>query len=308
MFSSHDADAQLLSSEALRAQFGVLSLDLLLQTDEGVRVSCLRRAEDGAPLACSVVRFDSSGVAALGVDHDRILQGAFLGETIAQSGVVHHRSVSVSTTLPTTYATRFLFDTQDVQLRSRIVEYEVAGMPYCRIRELYNPSFFSTCGYTSSQLETDVMPFVIARLSPSYGEAYLRLAHGFLQKDMHVGIKEEDVFVRETRDTLSHLLDDVNTHLFVAADDHQFIGYIALNIHPALHLNRFECVVRELYVRASARRHGVASALIAYAERFARGRRCKRLALATNWQDEAQRGFYESAGFARRCDFVAKPL
>ena len=308
MSSSHDADAQLLSSEALRAQFGALDLDVLLQTDEGVRVSCLRRVEDGAPLTCSAVRFDSSGAAALGVHHDRILRGALLGETIAQSGVAYRRFVSASTAIPTTWATRFLFDAEAAQLRSRIVEYEVAGMPYCRIHEMYSPSFFSTGGYASFQLETDVMPFVIAKLRPSYGEAYLRLAHGFLQKDMHVGIKDEDVFVRETRETLSHLLDDVNTHLFVAADDHQFIGYIALNIHPALHLNGFECVVRELYVRAPARRHGVASALIAYAERFARGRRCKRLALATNWQDEAQRSFYESAGFARRCDFVAKPL
>ncbi len=308
MSSSHDADAQLLSSEALRAQFGALDLDVLLQTDDGARVSCLRRAEDGTPLACSVVRFNSSGAAALGVHHDRILRGALLGETVDRSGVAYRRFVSVSTASPTTYATRFLFDTEAAQLRSRIVEYEVAGMPYCRIREMYSPSFFSTVGYASSRIETDVMPFVIARLRPSYGEAYLRLAHGFLQKDMHVGIKDEDVFMQETRETLSHLLDDVNTHLFVAADDQQFIGYIALNIHPALHLNGFECVVRELYVRAPARRHGVASALNAYTERFARGRKCKRLALATNWEDEVQRGFYESAGFARRCDLVAKPL
>ncbi|MEK7632594.1 MAG: GNAT family N-acetyltransferase [Patescibacteria group bacterium] len=303
-------NARELSSGMLRERFGDLRFEVLFQdVKNGIRVSCIRRGVDDSPLACSVVRFTPSGVVALGAYHDRILQGALIGETIAGSGKRYRRSVSANKAIPTTYATKFLFGVEATRLRSRIVEYTVDGLLYCRIREMYNPCLFPVGRCKTAELETDAsVAFIIAPLRPADGDDYLRLAHGFLQKDMHVGIKDQEEFVLATRGTLNLLLDDPNTHLFVAANAERVCGYVALNIHPALHLNGLECVIRELYVSNNSRRRGLASALVTYVKQFAHRRGCKRLSLATNWADDVQRNFYEANGFERRCDFATKPL
>lgn len=301
-------DGQALSSDALAERFGALRLDLLVQRmNIGLRVSCLRRAADGVPLAASVVRFHPFGAATFGAHHDRVLRGELLGATIASSGMRFRRTAGKVMTVPSTFATRYLFNSASQVLPSRVVEYDIEGDPYCRIRELYNPELFAVDGSMPDQ-ESDDVPFLIARLHPSFGDAYLRLAHGFLKKDMHVGIVSEDAFVAATRRTLGYLLHDANTHIFVAVDRDRFVGYASVNIHPALHINGFECAVRELFVRPESRRLGIATALIDYVERFSRVRGCKRLALATNWTVDDQRLFYEAIGFTRRCDFATKLL
>lgn len=301
-------DPTRLSTELLRARFGEIRLEVLFQTRDGTRVSCVRRASDDRALAYSVVQFHAPGIDAMGPAHQRILDGALLGQTISSSGHAHHRTVSPMERRFTTYASRLLFGTKRTTLPSRVVEYDVEGRPYCRIRERYDPALFRTGAHDALALEPDVAPFLIARLRPTHADAYLRLAHGSLRADLHVGIQNETAFVRATRRTLTALLQDANTHLFVAADHERLIGYVALNVHPALHLNGRECVIRELYVREETRRRGTGTALVSYAERFARHQKCRRVTLATNWTTPVQRQFYESAGFARRCDFVTKTL
>ena len=307
MFSIMKADTQTLSTEALREAFGAIRLELAIHPTKGLRVSCVHRVEDNLPLACSIVHFDPVGVARLGVYHQLILEGAPLGQTVATSGLRFERVVSDPQNIPTSYATRFLFGVAATHLPSRIVEYTVDGLPYCRIREMYNPSVITADNPPSNDV-ADETPFVVALLRHEYSEAYLRLAHGFLRKNIHVGIADEDTFVYATTATLVDVLHDANSVLIVAADAQAFIGYIAMNIHPALHLNGRECMVRELYVSEHMRRRGVATALLTYAERIAKSRGAPRVALATNWHDEAQRGFYESLGYAYRCDFATKPL
>lgn len=308
MLSSKDDAAQMLSSEALRVRFGEIHLEILAQDERrDTRVSCVRRTLDDAPLAYSTVRFFPEGVTVLGPHHERITKGGLLGETVVNSGVAFRRTVSAITTISTSYAARFLFGTDASLLQSRTVEYHIDGQRYCRIREMYNPVFFAgRDGIT--ELAHDDASFVIGRLRPTYSDDYLRLTHGFLQKDIHVGIRDVDEYVLATARTLAMLFSDPNTHMFVAADNDRFIGYVALNIHPALHLNGLECVVRELYVADGFRRQGVASALVNYTERFARLRGCKRISLATAWENEVQRQFYQSMGLSRRCDFATRTL
>mgnify|MGYP003426974781 CR=1 FL=1 len=149
---------------------------------------------------------------------------------------------------------------------------------------------------------------VIKELEAGFEEQYLRLAHGFLKKPMHVGIEDQEVFVHETRKTLDLLMADQNAKLFIATLDSQFIGYVSINIHPALHINGLECVVRELYVRDEYQGKGTGAKIMAYVEVYAKKRGCKRMSLATNWNDEKQHNFYESVGFTRRCDFIIKKI
>ena len=123
---------------------------------------------------------------------------------------------------------------------------------------------------------------------------------------MHVGIAGVTAFVDATRETAKSLLKDANTYVYIARGGEEMLGYISFNIHPALHLNGKECVVRELYVREEYRRQGIGKGLIDYVERFARRSGATRLSLATNWDNPDQNGFYEACGFTRRCDFAVK--
>lgn len=191
---------------------------------------------------------------------------------------------------------------------------------YCvSIREVYQKAaLFAVSEMDTCWTERRKRYIIHAIMTPPYRieeglsvrdlERYLRLTHGFLQKPMHVGISSEDEFVLATWQTGQALLGDANTHFCIAYDGDLMIGYACFNIHPALHVNGFECMVRELYVRPEYRRQGVGSSLLAAVEGAARAHSCKRVSLATNWQNDDQRLFYEAVNYARRCDFAVKSL
>lgn len=297
----------ILSTEELKQKFGDISLEIISHR-ENVRITCVRRLSDNAAVAYNIAAFQNEGIRAFGKDlHGQILSGKAIGETIKNSGIPHERAVSEFFSSKVNFGLAFLFDTKKDTCLSRTVNYKIEGSPYVSIAEFYNPEYRSV---ERDQKEGGSQEecFVIDQLRPGFEEGYLRLAHGFLKKPMHVGIENPDIFVNETRETLELLMKDVNTKLFVAANDAQFIGYIALNIHPALHVNGLECVVRELYVRDEYQGKGVGAVIVAYAERYAKKRGCKRMSLATKWDDEKQKDFYESLGFSRRCDFAIKKI
>lgn len=297
----------MLSTEELKQKFGDITLEIISHK-ENIRTTCVRRSSDNAVVAYSIVTFHNEGIRAFGDEsHNQILSGKTIGETIKNSGISHERTVSEPVSSKLNFGLSFLFDTKKENYVSRIVDYKIKGLPYASIIELYNPECISV-GKDVRKGERQEGCFVVDRLKPGFEEDYLKLTHGFLKKSMHVGIEDQDTFVRKTRETLGMLMKDSNTKLFVAADETQFIGYVALNIHPALHVNGLECVVRELYVRDEYQGKGIGTIIMAYAERYAKKRGCKRMSLATKWDDEKQKNFYESIGFSRRCDFVTKVL
>lgn len=298
--------------EELRHKFGDIHLEIISHK-ENIRTSCVRRVSDNAVLAYSVVVFHAEGVSALGDEfHNQILSGKAVGETIRNSGLPHERIVPDSFLSKINFGLAFLFDTQDAVCVSRTVDYKIHDLPYASIAEFYNPKFIPAGSGTPESnddlpIEQERLP-IIDQLKPGFEEEYLRLAHGFLKKPMHIGIENQDDFVKETRKTLELLMKDSNTRLFVAADATKLIGYVAINIHPALHINGLECVIRELYVKEEFQRKGIGTMLIEYVGRYAKTKGCKRISLATKWDDEKQKAFYESLGFSRRCDFVIKKL
>lgn len=297
----------ILSTEELKQKFGDITLEIISHK-ENIRNTCVRRSSDNAVVAYSIVTFHNEGIQAFGDElHNQILSGKTIGETIKNSGIPHERIVSETVSSKLNFGLAFLFDTEKDLCVSRIVDYKIKGLPYASITEFYNPKFISA-EKDLRKGERQEGCFVIDQLKPGFEEDYLRLAHGFLKKPMHVGIEDQDIFVKETRETLGLLVKDSNTKLFVATNDTQFIGYVALNIHPALHVNGLECVVRELYVRDEYQGKGTGTIIMAYVERYAKKKGCKRMSLATKWDDEKQKTFYESIGFSRRCDFVVKTL
>ena len=296
-----------LSTEELKQKFGDIILEII-SNKENVRTTCIRRLSDSGVVAYSMVTFHDVGVVVLGDEfHNQILSGKTIGETIKKSGVPHERCVSGSFSSKINFGLSFLFDTRKDACVSRTIDYKIKDLPYASITEFYNPEFTSV-GKDLKEREMQEGYLVIDQLKPGFEEKYLRLAHGFLKKSMHVGIEDQDVFVKETRDTLDLLMKDQNTKLFVMADASQFIGYIALNIHPALHINGLECIIRELYVKDGYQGKGIGATIMTYVERYAKKRGCKRMSLATNWNDEKQKTFYERVGFSRRCDFLVKKI
>lgn len=297
----------ILSTDELKKKFGDITMEIISQRGQ-TRTSCVRRSSDNTVVAYSIITFHDEGIAAFGDEfHNQILSGKAIGETIKNSGISHERRVSESALSKINFGLSFLFDTKKNICVSRGVNYKIEDLLYASLTEFYNPEF-TFIGQDLKESEPQEWCFVIDQLKPGFEENYLRLAHGFLKKPIHVGIENQDMFVKATRETLGLLMKDPNTTLFVAANDTQFIGYVALNIHPALHLNGLECVVRELYVRDEYQGKGIGATLMAYAERHAKKRGCTRMSLATKWDDEKQKTFYESIGFSRRCDFVIKKI
>jgi GNAT superfamily N-acetyltransferase len=296
-----------LSTEELKHKFGEITLEIISHK-ENARTTCVRRLSDNAVVAYSIVTFHDEGIKAFGDEfHNQIITGKTIGETIKNSGVPHNRIVSESVSAKVNFGLAFIFNTKKEICVSRIVTYKIKDLLYASIVEFYNPEFTPVSGDLKEGEQQEGF-FVIDQLKPGFEEDYLRLAHGFLKKPMHVGIEDQDAFVKETRETLGLLMKDLNTKLFVAANGIEFIGYVAINIHPALHVNGLECVVRELYVKDEYQGKGTGAIIMAYAERYAKKRGCKRMSLATKWDDEKQKTFYESISFSRRCDFVIKKI
>lgn len=301
-----------LSTEELKQKFGDISLEIISQK-ENARTSCIRRMSDGVIIAYSTIVFYGRGIISFGEEnHKQIVSGKPLGEIIKNSGIPHERIVSSLFLSKINFGLAFLFDTNKNVCVSRKVEYKVNGLQYASIIEFYNPEFTTVEeGIDGSSEDLGIEKdewFVIDRLKTGFEEDYLKLAHGFLKKPMHVGIEDQDTFVEETQPTLKLLMNDQNTRLFVAANKKQFIAYVAINVHPALHINGLECVVREIYVRDELQGKGTGAILMGYVEQYAKKLGCKRISLATKWDDKKQRSFYESVGFSRRCDFVTKKI
>lgn len=295
----------ILSTEEARQKVGDITLEIISHR-ENTRTSCIRRVSDNKVVGYSIVTFYDEGIRAFDVElHNQIISGKAIGETIRDSGAVHERITSEPFLSKINFELSFLFGTKKEACLSRTVDYKINGSDYVSITEFYNPDFIAIENNFEEERFTQEC-LVIDQLKPGFEEDYLRLTHGFLKKSMHVGIEDEDTFVRETRQTLDLLMKDSNSRLFVMANGGQFIGYIAFNIHPALHVNGLECALRELYIKDEYQGKGMGTILMSYVERYARKIGCKRMSLATNWNDPRQKSFYESVGFSRRCDFAVK--
>lgn len=91
-----------------------------------------------------------------------------------------------------------------------------------------------------------------------------------------------------------------------------FLAWIGINAIGFMHLMpstntlamRPIWFLEDLYVDASARGQGVATALLSYAEGFARGTGAERLTLATAYDNLAAQHIYQKLGYVREDHFL----
>lgn len=313
-------EEQKLGTDVLKEKFGEITPQITYR-DGSSRV-VLAVAEDGRVGAYSIVHFDDVGKSLIPDEiHRQIIGGKLIGKTIRESGIPFERDEECTFVYRIPKSIQSLFNTDHKESFVKRVNFKIGTInsPYASIVEIYSPlvsfseldeKFEGSVQRTIKELNLyfKTKEFFIRNVREQDLEKYLRLAHEFLKKPMHIGIENKEEFVRKTLDTGSKLMQDQATILIVAQKENDFIGYLAANIHPALHVNGFECMIRELYTQNSFRRQGIALSLVRTLERIAHEKGAKRISLATHMDDGTQSSFYGSLGYARRCDFVTKYL
>jgi GNAT superfamily N-acetyltransferase len=102
----------------------------------------------------------------------------------------------------------------------------------------------------------------------------------------------------------STLLTDPHTHLLVAEQDGQVIGYLLGFVHTTFYANGPVAWVEEITVAATARRHGIGRLLMQQFEQWAAARDAKLVALATRRAES----FYQALGYAESAIYFRKLL
>lgn len=309
-----------LGTDKIREVLGDAKPRVIYQDDKS-RIMLAENSE-GVVGGYSFVRFHDLGKQFMPEIHADILKGKFMGEAYREKGVPVAREEETVFVYRLPPSLEEIFGKVGKNSFCKRLRFCIGHVrvPYATITEIYSPlasfdDLFEDEEGKAKEVAKEIDKsfnaagnYLITQLHPDRLEEYLRLAHGFLKKPMHVGIQDEDEFVKQTLGTGVELLTDPNTTLLVAQNQQGLIGYLAANIHPALHVNGKECMLREMYVIEEGRRKGVASSLVNTMERLAGERGVKRISLATKMDDEVHSALYSGLGYQRRCDFVVKYL
>jgi N-acetylglutamate synthase-like GNAT family acetyltransferase len=107
------------------------------------------------------------------------------------------------------------------------------------------------------------------------------------------------------RERVAHhltLCNSDNSHsIYVAEENGEVIGYIAIHWLPYLFLTAPEGYISELFVSETARGQGIGTQLLEVAKEEAQARGCSRLMLVNSRSRESyQRQFYEKQGWQER--------
>lgn len=113
------------------------------------------------------------------------------------------------------------------------------------------------------------------------------------------------------RNDLRRHLDEqpANSYVFVAEDDGgETVGFMHLQKTQDYFTGRSNCHISDIAVAPRHERRGVARALLAHAETWAREHHCQLLTLAVFPGNERARALYESAGYGTDLVRMAKPV
>ncbi|TAL86651.1 MAG: GNAT family N-acetyltransferase [Rhodanobacter sp.] len=111
-------------------------------------------------------------------------------------------------------------------------------------------------------------------------------------------------------DLLQHLEDQpANSYLYVAEDaDGERVGFIHLQRAEDFFTGRSNCHISDLAVMPEHEGKGIAKALLAHAETWAREHSCQLVTLAVFPGNQRARKLYETTGFAPDLLRLAKPV
>jgi len=124
---------------------------------------------------------------------------------------------------------------------------------------------------------------------------------------------------RRKRETLAGIRDDIERalrdtpsadHFFLAEGeaDAQRVGFLHLQVQRDFFTGAPACHISDLAVAAGREGRGIGSALLEYAEAWAKENRCRLLTLSVFPANTRARALYERAGFTTDLIRMAKPL
>lgn len=153
-------------------------------------------------------------------------------------------------------------------------------------------------------------------------EIYVRLAHAdddefilslatrFAEFELPAWRKRNETLAGIRRDIEHHLRTlPPASHMFVAEDeDARPLGFLHLQTRKDFFTGALNCHISDLVVDARHEGRGVASAMLRYAEEWAKEHRCRFLTLGVFPNNERARKLYEHHGFGVEILSMAKPL
>lgn len=138
----------------------------------------------------------------------------------------------------------------------------------------------------------------------------LSLVDRFVDFDLPRWRRKGETAAGIRRDLTRHLREQpAGSYLFVAEDDDgERVGFLHLQVVVDFFLGGNNCHISDLAVTPGHEGKGVGSALIAYAERWAREHHCRHVTLAVFPGNTRARALYERHGFGDELIRMAKPV
>lgn len=149
------------------------------------------------------------------------------------------------------------------------------------------------------------------RLAHADDDAFiLSLADRFVDFELPAWRKRSETLTGIREDIARHLNElPPGSHLFVAEDDDgESVGFLHLQTHRDFFTGAMNCHISDVVVEPSRDGKGVGSAMLEFAEGWAREHRCRFLTLAVFPGNQRARDFYEQHGFGVELLRMAKPV
>jgi ribosomal protein S18 acetylase RimI-like enzyme len=141
-------------------------------------------------------------------------------------------------------------------------------------------------------------------------EFILGLADRFVEFELPPWRKRSETLAGIRRDIQHHLLTlPPASHLFVAeSDEGERSGFLHLQTRKDFFTGAQNCHIADLAVAEDAENRGVASAMLQFAEQWAKEHRCRHVTLGVFPGNERARVLYERHGFGIEILSMAKPI
>jgi GNAT superfamily N-acetyltransferase len=140
-------------------------------------------------------------------------------------------------------------------------------------------------------------PFIVSEVTPELESAFTEL---WMQARVEAGATEEWAMRSSTGERVSEALRRPDVRLYLARSGERFVGYVVLTQSPLSGLSETPTVwIDQVYVVPSARRGGVAKALLATATRYADEIGADQVASCVPAEQKESNRFYARLGFSQ---------